>query len=76
MDLCVLDGSVGSDEVVFLEGGVLYKQKFVVREGVFPEGIRSFPFFHFQVSLFGIFSVCEVERIYHEVIYFVVFKTE
>lgn len=51
MDLCTVDGTVKSDEVVFLEGGVLYKQKFIQREGVFPEGVRSFPFFHFQVRL-------------------------
>eukprot|EP00804_Cyclotella_cryptica_P019797 CCRYP_009690-RA/>CCRYP_009690-RA protein AED:0.11 eAED:0.11 QI:431/1/1/1/0.5/0.33/3/736/1113 len=48
MDLCTVEGSVGSDEVVFLEGGVLTKQKFVLRENVFPSGVRSFPFFHFQ----------------------------
>ncbi|KAL7522146.1 hypothetical protein ACHAWX_006839 [Stephanocyclus meneghinianus] len=48
MDLCTVEGSVGSDEVVFLEGGVLMKQKFVLRESVFPLGVRSFPFFHFQ----------------------------
>lgn len=49
MDICTVDGNVRSDEVVILEGGVLYKRKFAIRHGVFPEGVRSFPFFHFQV---------------------------
>ena len=48
MDLCTLEGSVRNDEVVTLEDGMLYKQKFVLRDNVFPEGIKSFPFFHFQ----------------------------
>lgn len=48
MDLCTVDGTVGSKHVVTLEDGVLYKQQFVMRENVFPEGIQSFPFFHFQ----------------------------
>jgi hypothetical protein len=48
MDLCTVEGSVGSFDVVTLEGGVLYKQKFMIREDVFPKGVRSFPFFHFQ----------------------------
>lgn len=52
MDICTVDGNVKSDEVVILERGVLYKQKFVVRAKVFPEGISSFPFFHFQVRTF------------------------
>jgi hypothetical protein len=52
MDICTVEGSVGSDDVVTLENGVLYKQKFRLRDDVFPRGINSFPFFHFQVSLF------------------------
>ena len=51
MDICTVDGTVGSDEVVVLEKGTLYKQKFVERKKLFPEGIKSFPFFHFQVCL-------------------------
>jgi len=50
LDICTVNGNVASDEVVVLEKGVLYKQKYVVRKKLFPEGIRSFPFFHFQVS--------------------------
>lgn len=49
MDICTVEGTVSSDDVVTLENGVLYKQKFRLREDVFPEGINSFPFFHFQV---------------------------
>ena len=49
LDICTVNGNVKSDEVVVLEKGVLYKQKYVVRKKIFPEGIRSFPFFHFQV---------------------------
>ena len=49
MDICTVDGNVGPDEVVILEKGTLYKQKYVERKKLFPEGIRSFPFFHFQV---------------------------
>ena len=69
MDICTVDGNVGSDEVVILERGVLYKQKFVVRTKVFPEGISSFPFFHFQVRssspplyprLVGWLALCEI----------------
>eukprot|EP00578_Thalassiosira_sp_NH16_P030912 CAMPEP_0181078602 /NCGR_PEP_ID=MMETSP1071-20121207/1574_1 /TAXON_ID=35127 /ORGANISM="Thalassiosira sp., Strain NH16" /LENGTH=994 /DNA_ID=CAMNT_0023159929 /DNA_START=220 /DNA_END=3204 /DNA_ORIENTATION=- len=48
MDICTVDGDVESDEVVVLEKGALYKQKFVERKKLFPEGIKSFPFFHFQ----------------------------
>lgn len=48
MDLCTVQGSVGSSDVVTLEDGVLYKQKFVLRNNVFPKGVKSFPFFHFQ----------------------------
>ena len=51
MDICVVNGNVGNDDVVILEKGTLYKQKFVQRENVFPDGVKSFPFFHFQVSL-------------------------
>jgi hypothetical protein len=69
MDICTVDGNVGSDEVVILERGVLYKQKFVVRTKVFPEGISSFPFFHFQVrsssppplSTVGWLALCEID---------------
>ena len=49
LDICTVNGNVKSDEIVTLEKGILYKQKFVVRNKVFPEGITSFPFFHFQV---------------------------
>ena len=49
MDICTVDGNVASDEVVVLEKGILYKQKFVERKKLFPEGIKIFPFFHFQV---------------------------
>jgi len=52
LDICTVNGNVASDEVVVLEKGVLYKQKYVVRKKLFPEGIRSFPFFHFQVCLY------------------------
>lgn len=52
MDICTVEGTVRSDDVVTLENGVLYKQKFRLRDDVFPEGINSFPFFHFQVTLF------------------------
>ena len=52
MDICTVDGNVASDEVVVLEKGVLYKQKFVERKKLFPEGIKSFPFFHFQVRTY------------------------
>ena len=48
MDLCTVEGSVKSSDVVTLEDGVLYKQKFVFRDKVFPKGVKSFPFFHFQ----------------------------
>jgi hypothetical protein len=50
MDICVANGNVGNDDVVILEKGTLYKQKFVQRENMFPDGVKSFPFFHFQVS--------------------------
>ncbi|KAL7555315.1 hypothetical protein ACHAWF_018977 [Thalassiosira exigua] len=50
MDICTVEGTVKSDEVVTLEDGVLYKRKFVHRNKIFPEGIASFPFFHFQCS--------------------------
>lgn len=40
---------MASTDVVTLEDGILYKQAFVDRKKLFPEGIRSFPFFHFQV---------------------------
>ncbi len=53
MDICVVNGNVGNDDVVILEKGTLYKQKYVQRENMFPDGIKSFPFFHFQVSLFA-----------------------
>lgn len=49
MDICTVEGTVSSEDVVTLENGVLYKQKFRLREDVFPPGINSFPFFHFQV---------------------------
>jgi hypothetical protein len=52
MDLCTVEGSVGSSEVVTLENGVLYKQKFVLRDDVFPKGVKSFPFFHFQGKIY------------------------
>ena len=50
MDICTVEGTVDSDDVVTLENGVLYKQKFRLRKDVFPSGINSFPFFHFQVG--------------------------
>ena len=57
IDICTVDGNVKSNEVVILEKGVLYKQTFVERKMLFPEGIKSFPFFHFQVSMCACF-VC------------------
>jgi len=49
MDICTVNGNVGGNEVVTLENGVLWKQRFeTTRDGMFPEGIVSFPFFHFQ----------------------------
>jgi len=48
MDICTVEGTVSSDDVVTLENGVLYKQKFRLRNDAFPPGINSFPFFHFQ----------------------------
>ena len=57
IDICTVDGNVKSNEVVILEKGVLYKQTFVERKMLFPEGIKSFPFFHFQVSMCAYF-VC------------------
>lgn len=66
MDICTVDGNVGSDEVVVLEKGVLYKQKFVRRKNLFPEGIKSFPFFHFQVRCFScrcpFIQACDARR--------------
>jgi len=57
MDICTVKGTVSSEDVVTLENGVLYKQKFRLREDVFPPGINSFPFFHFQVrSLMSYFG--------------------
>jgi hypothetical protein len=48
-DICTIEGSVHSDETVILEKGILYKQKFIIRQHqLFPEGIISFPFFHYQ----------------------------
>ncbi|KAL7527710.1 hypothetical protein ACHAXR_003223, partial [Thalassiosira sp. AJA248-18] len=41
MDICTEDGNVASDEVVVLEKGVLYKQKFIERKKIFPEGIKK-----------------------------------
>ena len=63
MDICVVNGNVENDDVVILEKGTLYKQKFVQRENMFPDGIKSFPFFHFQVSLF---ARCGVDVCYHD----------
>ena len=54
MDICTVEGTVSGDDVVTLENGVLYKQKFRLRENVFPQGINSFPFFHFQVRKFAL----------------------
>ena len=66
MDICTVDGDVGADEVVILEKGVLYKQKYGERRGLFPEGVRSFPFFHFQVRVpslpFFIFPTAYVDE--------------
>ena len=62
LDICTVNGNVASDEVVVLEKGVLYKQKYVVRKKLFPEGIRSFPFFHFQVCYL---LICIASCSYH-----------
>ena len=49
LDICTVEGNVASDDVITLEHGVLYKQKFQERQNkLFPDGIKSFPFFHFQ----------------------------
>jgi hypothetical protein len=55
MDLCTIEGTVGISYVVTLEDGVLYKQQFVLRANVFPKGIKSFPFFHFQGKQFKLY---------------------
>ena len=49
LDICTVEGNVESNDVITLEHGVLYKQKFEERQNkLFPNGIKSFPFFHFQ----------------------------